>query len=82
MKVRILGKARPVINCHCSQCVKINCNFGAYTEYFEKDLILVKKVLLSGFNHQVLQRDDFVSTVVEVYSINLLKVITLVFQQV
>ena len=45
VKVKIKGKLRHVINCHCSQCMKTHGNYAAYTACLEDDIIFIKKKL-------------------------------------
>lgn len=61
VKVRILGKVRPVLNCHCSQCMKTHGNFSAYTECFEEDLKFLKKSTLIWFQSSSFAKRGFCS---------------------
>ena len=36
VKIKIFGKLRHVINCHCKQCMKTHGNFAAYTNSLEE----------------------------------------------
>ena len=40
VKIKIFGKLRHVINCHCKQCMKTHGNFAAYTNCLEENIIL------------------------------------------
>ena len=50
IKIKILGKLRHVINCHCSQCMKSHGNFSAYTKCSEDNITFLKKRTLKWYN--------------------------------
>jgi len=43
------GDVRPVVNCHCSQCLKTHGNFAAYTRVKERDFHYVKQETLRWY---------------------------------
>ena len=43
VKIKIFGKLRHVINCHCKQCMKTHGNFAAYTNCLEENIIFMNK---------------------------------------
>lgn len=49
VQFELKGDLRPVINCHCSQCLKTHGNFAAYTQVAEDDLSFVSERTLSWF---------------------------------
>jgi hypothetical protein len=38
VRYRVAGNLRPVVNCHCTMCLKWHGNFGAYTAASRADL--------------------------------------------
>ena len=49
IKIKVRGKLRHVINCHCSQCMKTHGNYAAYTSTSEKDVKFIKRRTLKWF---------------------------------
>ena len=50
IKIKVEGKLRKVINCHCSQCMKTHGNFAAYTNCLEENLTFINKKSLKWYN--------------------------------
>ena len=50
IKIKIVGKLRHVLNCHCSQCMKTHGNFAAYTNSPEKNISYISKRTLKWYN--------------------------------
>ena len=50
VKIKIRGKLRDVINCHCSQCMKTHGNFATYTNSPEKNISYISKRTLKWYN--------------------------------
>ena len=50
VKMIIKGEFRPIINCHCSQCLRTHGNFAAYTSILEKNIVFKSKKTLKWFN--------------------------------
>jgi len=61
-KIKVRGKLRHVINCHCSQCMKTHGNYAAYTACLEKNLTFVKKRTLKWYNSSKIAKRGFCST--------------------
>ncbi len=49
VKFKLTGELRPVINCHCGQCLHTHGNFAAYTSVEKKNFQLVNDVGLKWF---------------------------------
>ena len=49
VRFEIKGELRPVINCHCGQCLHTHGNFAAYTSVEKKNFQLVNDVGLKWF---------------------------------
>ena len=43
IKIKVSGKLRDVINCHCIQCMRTHGNFAAYTNCLEENLTFINK---------------------------------------
>ena len=50
IKIKIIGKLRPVINCHCSQCMKTHGNFASYTNSLDENITYISKSTLKWYN--------------------------------
>ena len=50
IKIKIFGKLRHVINCHCKQCMKTHGNFAAYTNCLEENIIFINQSTLRWYN--------------------------------
>tara|TARA_Y100000591_G_C21489389_1_gene524353 strand:+ start:52 stop:459 length:408 start_codon:yes stop_codon:yes gene_type:complete len=50
IKIKIVGKLRHVLNCHCSQCMKTHGNFATYTNSPEKNISYISKRTLKWYN--------------------------------
>jgi hypothetical protein len=62
IKIKVKGKLRHVINCHCSQCMKTHGNYAAYTACLEKDLTFIKKRTLKWYNSSKIAKRGFCSS--------------------
>ena len=49
IKIKVKGKLRHVINCHCSQCMKSHGNYAAYTACLEENIIFINKRSLKWY---------------------------------
>ena len=49
VKFKLTGELRPVINCHCGQCLHTHGNFAAYTSVEKKNFQLANNVGLKWF---------------------------------
>ena len=61
IKIKVKGKLRHVINCHCSQCMKTHGNYAAYTSCQEKNLTFVKKETLKWYKSSKIAKRGFCS---------------------
>ena len=59
VKIKIFGKLRHVINCHCNQCMKTHGNFAAYTNCLEENIIFMNKVTLRWYNSSKFAKRGF-----------------------
>ena len=49
VNMTIKGEFRPVINCHCIQCVKTHGHYAAYTSVLEENITYKSKKTLKWF---------------------------------
>ena len=61
IKIKVEGKLRKVINCHCSQCMKTHGNFAAYTNCLEENLTFINKKTLKWYNSSKFAKRGFCS---------------------
>ena len=61
IKIKITGKLRHVINCHCSQCMRFHGNFGAYTNCSEDNIEFISKKNLKWYNSSNFAKRGFCS---------------------
>ena len=61
VKIKVKGKLRHVINCHCSQCMKTHGNYAAYTACLEDDIIFINKKTLKWFKSSNIAKRGFCS---------------------
>ena len=61
IKIKITGKLRQVINCHCSQCMKTHGNFAAYTNSPEENITYISKSTLRWYNSSNFAKRGFCS---------------------
>jgi len=62
IKIKIIGKLRPVINCHCSQCLKTHGNYAAYTSCTEDRIEFINKKTLKWYHSSKIAKRGFCST--------------------
>ena len=62
IKIKVKGKLRHVINCHCLQCMKTHGNYAAYTSNLEENITFVKKATLKWYNSSKKAKRGFCST--------------------
>ena len=62
VKIKIKGKLRHVINCHCSQCLKTHGNYAAYTCCPEENVDFISKKALKWYNSSNIAKRGFCST--------------------
>ena len=61
IKLKIRGKLRYVLNCHCSQCMKTHGNYAAYTNCEEKNISFISKNTLKWFKSSSFAKRGFCS---------------------
>ncbi len=61
IKIKIIGKLRYVINCHCSQCVKTHGNYAAYTNSLEENITYISKSTLRWYQSSNFAKRGFCS---------------------
>ena len=61
IKIKIKGKLRHVINCHCSQCLKTHGNFAAYTSCPEGRIDFINKKTLKWYRSSKIAKRGFCS---------------------
>ena len=61
VKIKIKGKLRHVINCHCSQCLKTHGNYAAYTACLEDNIIFINKKTLKWYKSSNIAKRGFCS---------------------
>ena len=61
IKIKIVGKLRHVLNCHCSQCMKTHGNFAAYTNSLEKNISYISTRTLKWYNSSSFAKRGFCS---------------------
>ena len=61
IKIKVIGKLRHVINCHCSQCMKTHGNFSAYTNCLEDNITFINKKTLKWYNSSSFAKRGFCS---------------------
>ena len=62
IKIRVKGKLRHVINCHCSQCMKTHGNYAAYTACPEEHITFIKKRTLKWYQSSKIAKRGFCLT--------------------
>ena len=60
-KIKVKGKLRNVINCHCSQCRKTHGNYAAYTCCPEENVTFISKKTLKWFKSSNIAKRGFCS---------------------
>ena len=50
----IKGEFRPVINCHCVQCIKTHGNYAAYTSILQENIAFKSKKTLKWFKMRLI----------------------------
>ena len=61
IKIRVKGKLRHVINCHCSQCLRTHGNYAAYTACPEEKITFLKKRTLKWYYSSKIAKRGFCS---------------------
>ena len=61
VKIKIKGKLRHVINCHCSQCLKTHGNYAAYTACPENRIDFINKKTLKWYPSSKIAKRGFCS---------------------
>ena len=62
IKIKVKGKLRHIINCHCSQCTKTHGNYASYTACSENNITFIKKRTLKWYNSSKIAKRGFCST--------------------
>ena len=61
VKIKVKGKLRHVINCHCSQCMKTHGNYAAYTACSENSISFINKKTLKWYKSSNIAKRGFCS---------------------
>ena len=61
IKIKVKGKLRHVINCHCSQCMKTHGNYAAYTACPEENISFIKNRTLKWYYSSKIAKRGFCS---------------------
>ncbi len=61
IKIKIVGKLRHVLNCHCYQCMKTHGNFATYTNCPEKNISYISIRTLKWYNSSSFAKRGFCS---------------------
>ena len=61
VKIKVKGKLRHVVNCHCSQCMKTHGNYAAYTACLENDIIFINTKTLKWYKSSNIAKRGFCS---------------------
>ena len=61
IKIKVKGKLRHVINCHCSQCMKTHGNYAAFTACPEDQIIFINKKTLKWYKSSSIAKRGFCS---------------------
>ena len=61
IKIKVKGKLRHVINCHCSQCMKTHGNYAAFTACPEDQIIFINKKTLKWYKSSAIAKRGFCS---------------------
>ena len=61
VKIKVKGKLRHVINCHCFQCMKTHGNYAAYTACPVENVTFVKKKTLKWYKSSNIAKRGFCS---------------------
>ena len=61
VKLKIKGKLRHVINCHCFDCMKTHGNYAAYTNCLENNIIFINKKTLKWYQSSKIAKRGFCS---------------------
>ena len=59
MRYQIQGPLRPVVNCHCGQCLRTHGNVAAYTSAARADLVLTEDRGLKWYRSSEVARRGF-----------------------
>ena len=62
IKIKVKGKLRHVINCHCSQCMKTHGNYAAYTACPKENITYIKKRTLKWYVSSKIAKRGFCVT--------------------
>ena len=62
VKIKVKGKLRHVINCHCSQCMKTHGNYSAYTACPEDSITFINKKTLKWYKSSNIAKRGFCFT--------------------
>ena len=60
--MKIKGEFRPIINCHCIQCLKTHGNYAAYTSVLEENITYKSKNTLKWFISSTKAKRGFCKT--------------------
>ena len=59
--IKVKGKLRHIVNCHCSQCMKTHGNFAAYTACLKDEVTFINKKTLKWFKSSSIAKRGFCS---------------------
>ena len=60
--MKIKGEFRPIVNCHCIQCLKTHGNYAAYTSVLEGNITYKSKNTLKWFISSIKAKRGFCKT--------------------
>ena len=61
VKIKVKGKLRHVVNCHCSQCLKTHGNYAAFTSCPEDNITFINKKTLKWYKSSNIAKRGFCS---------------------
>ena len=59
VRYEVEGPLRGIVNCHCTQCAKLNGNFGAHSKALKSKITIVKDEGLSWYKISDIARRGF-----------------------
>ena len=59
IKIKVKGKLRHIINCHCFQCMKTHGNYAAYTACSENKVTFINKKTLRWYQSSDVAKRGF-----------------------
>ena len=59
VRYEVKGPLRGVVNCHCSQCTRLNGNFGSHSKAFKSNITITKDEGLGWYRISDISRRGF-----------------------